>query len=298
MRIVDVVLAFPEVVFAILVAAVLGPGIGPSSSRSRWSGGRASRGCALARARPEEQNSSSMRRSSPARRRWQILLPPPAAEHRGAAARARLGRRRLHHHGGGDAELPRARRPGADAELGRHDPRRPAGRCAQIPMLALRRAARCSASRSSASTCSATGLRDVARSAPARTLTRWRQACSPSTSSTVVVRRRGRRARGAERRLLRHRARARSLGVVGESGSGKSVTALAIMRLLGEQGVIAGRRHPPRRASDLLALDDGDMRAMRGRRIAHDLPGADDEPQPAAHGRLPDRGGARARTSP
>jgi peptide/nickel transport system ATP-binding protein len=57
------------------------------------------------------------------------------------------------------------------------------------------------------------------------------------------------------------------LGVVGESGSGKSVTALAIMRLLGEQGMIT---HGAIRleGEDLLALDDDHMRATRGRRIA------------------------------
>jgi peptide/nickel transport system ATP-binding protein len=57
------------------------------------------------------------------------------------------------------------------------------------------------------------------------------------------------------------------LGLVGESGSGKSVTALAIMRLLGEQGsVLAGRIALDGR--DLLALDAASMRAVRGRAIA------------------------------
>ena len=57
------------------------------------------------------------------------------------------------------------------------------------------------------------------------------------------------------------------LGVVGESGSGKSVTALAAMRLLGEQGRIAtgsvrlGER-------DLTRLPEPQMRAVRGREIA------------------------------
>ena len=57
------------------------------------------------------------------------------------------------------------------------------------------------------------------------------------------------------------------LGLVGESGSGKSVTALAIMRLLGELGSItAGRIALDGR--DLLALGAEAMRRVRGREIA------------------------------
>jgi peptide/nickel transport system ATP-binding protein len=57
------------------------------------------------------------------------------------------------------------------------------------------------------------------------------------------------------------------LGVVGESGSGKSVTALAIMRLLGEQGIVT-QGTIRLEGEDLLALDEDRMRATRGRRIA------------------------------
>jgi oligopeptide/dipeptide ABC transporter ATP-binding protein len=57
------------------------------------------------------------------------------------------------------------------------------------------------------------------------------------------------------------------LGLVGESGSGKSVTALAIMRLLGASGsVTAGRIALEGR--DLLALGPQAMRRVRGRDIA------------------------------
>jgi peptide/nickel transport system ATP-binding protein len=57
------------------------------------------------------------------------------------------------------------------------------------------------------------------------------------------------------------------LGVVGESGSGKSVTALAVMRLLGEQGMVtAGAIRLE--GEDLLSLDDDAVRATRGKRIA------------------------------
>src|SRR5262245_61182194 len=57
------------------------------------------------------------------------------------------------------------------------------------------------------------------------------------------------------------------LGVVGESGSGKSVTALAIMRLLGEQAVVTGGAIRLE-GGDLLTIDEGAMRSVRGRRIA------------------------------
>jgi len=58
-----------------------------------------------------------------------------------------------------------------------------------------------------------------------------------------------------------------TLGVVGESGSGKSVTALSIMRLVAEPGVIAAGtiRYG---AKDLLTLRPAEMRAIRGNRIA------------------------------
>ncbi len=57
------------------------------------------------------------------------------------------------------------------------------------------------------------------------------------------------------------------VGLVGESGSGKSVTALSIMRLLGDQGTIdAGEVRFEGR--DLVSLPERELRAVRGRRIA------------------------------
>jgi peptide/nickel transport system ATP-binding protein len=57
------------------------------------------------------------------------------------------------------------------------------------------------------------------------------------------------------------------LGVVGESGSGKSVTALAIMRLLGEAGRIsAGSVRLD--GIELTQASEAEMRALRGRRMA------------------------------
>ena len=79
-----------------------------------------------------------------------------------------------------------------------------------------------------------------------------------------------------------------TLAVVGESGCGKSVTAISILRLIPEPpGKIAGRIRF--RGKDLLQLSDAEMRGIRGNDISHDLPGADDEPEPGAHRRPADR---------
>jgi oligopeptide/dipeptide ABC transporter ATP-binding protein len=60
------------------------------------------------------------------------------------------------------------------------------------------------------------------------------------------------------------------LGLVGESGSGKSVTSLAIMRLLAPQATLSGKitfgTNGNRR--DLLALDQEQMRGLRGSKIS------------------------------
>src|SRR5215212_4952555 len=57
------------------------------------------------------------------------------------------------------------------------------------------------------------------------------------------------------------------VGVVGESGSGKSVTALAVMRLLGAQGVITAGAIRFGDLGDLARLSPRDMGAIRGRRM-------------------------------
>jgi oligopeptide/dipeptide ABC transporter ATP-binding protein len=56
------------------------------------------------------------------------------------------------------------------------------------------------------------------------------------------------------------------VGIVGESGSGKSVMALAIMRLLGAEGMITGG-HIRFGGRDLAALGETDLLAIRGRSI-------------------------------
>ena len=62
--------------------------------------------------------------------------------------------------------------------------------------------------------------------------------------------------------------RGKTLGIVGESGSGKSVTALSIMRLIprGNSHIDGGEIWLE--DTNLLALPDRDMRAIRGKRIA------------------------------
>src|SRR5215831_11899571 len=57
-----------------------------------------------------------------------------------------------------------------------------------------------------------------------------------------------------------------TLGLVGESGSGKSATALAILRLLPPQASVSGRIRLGE--TDLLALPENDMRAVRGARVS------------------------------
>jgi oligopeptide/dipeptide ABC transporter ATP-binding protein len=56
------------------------------------------------------------------------------------------------------------------------------------------------------------------------------------------------------------------LGIVGESGSGKSVTALALMRLLGPAGRVEGSVRLDGR--ELLELGEEEMRSVRGREMS------------------------------
>ncbi len=71
--------------------------------------------------------------------------------------------------------------------------------------------------------------------------------------------------------------KSRSFGLVGESGSGKTITALSILRLIPEGGVIAGGEiifspaHETRNGAggmDLLKKDEKYLRAIRGSKIS------------------------------
>jgi peptide/nickel transport system ATP-binding protein len=59
-----------------------------------------------------------------------------------------------------------------------------------------------------------------------------------------------------------------TLGIVGESGCGKSVTALSVMRLLPPNIGRTVGGSVSFEGTDLLALDESEMRAIRGNRIA------------------------------
>ena len=99
---------------------------------------------------------------------------------------------------------------------------------------------------------------------------RGRRACVRSTASSFAI------------------APGETLGLVGESGCGKSVTALSVMRLLPRNAAVVG---------GAVRFEGQDLLALRGSGHArdprqphrHDLPGADDQPQPAAHDRRADR---------
>lgn len=63
-------------------------------------------------------------------------------------------------------------------------------------------------------------------------------------------------------------ARGETVAVVGESGSGKSVTALSILRLIRPPGQIEAASSIVFEGRELLALNETDMREIRGNRIA------------------------------
>src|SRR6185436_1355084 len=58
------------------------------------------------------------------------------------------------------------------------------------------------------------------------------------------------------------------VGIVGESGSGKSVTALSLLRLVRPPGRIEPGSAITFDGRDLLAMDDAEIRGVRGARIA------------------------------
>ena len=63
-------------------------------------------------------------------------------------------------------------------------------------------------------------------------------------------------------------ARGETVALVGESGSGKSATALAILRLIEREGGAITGGAIRLDGTDLVALDEAQLRAVRGNRIA------------------------------
>jgi oligopeptide transport system ATP-binding protein len=63
-------------------------------------------------------------------------------------------------------------------------------------------------------------------------------------------------------------AHGETLAIVGESGSGKSVTALSILRLIPNPPGVIESGEVIFEGQDLLQIDDADIRAIRGNRIA------------------------------
>ena len=61
--------------------------------------------------------------------------------------------------------------------------------------------------------------------------------------------------------------RGETFALVGESGCGKSMTALALMRLLPDNGAVIGGLGHARRAATCWRLPEREMRAVRGGRI-------------------------------
>ncbi len=63
-------------------------------------------------------------------------------------------------------------------------------------------------------------------------------------------------------------ARGQTLGLVGESGCGKSVTGMAVMGLLPEKAVDITGGYIRLGGESLLGMSEGEMRALRGKRLA------------------------------
>ena len=87
------------------------------------------------------------------------------------------------------------------------------------------------------------------------------------------------------------------LAIVGESGSGKSVSMLAVMGLLPWTANVTADRMTFE-GNDLLGMTRQGAPHDHRQGHRHDLPGADVEPQPLLHGRLPDHGGAEDPSRP
>ena len=260
-RITDVLLAFPFLILAVGLAAILGPsllnatiaiGIGAVPGLIRDHPRRDAR-AAGGGLRPRRGRERRVRPRHPGRH-----IVPNMTQH---AARAGDGDDSRRDHRRGGALVPRPRRPAADAVLGR-DARRRAG----VPRPRRRGSRSTPASRSSSarsrSTCSATACatsstrgRGAERDAAAR-----RRATSRCGSRPTTARR---------RRSTGSRSRSRPARCSGSSASRAAARAsrsMAILRLLADSAVVSGDgflrgRRPARRARRAPAAGSADARS-------------------------------------
>ena len=227
MRAADITLAFPEIIIAILVAAMLGPGIVATDRLARGrllAGHRAPH--ALARAVACARScyidaaivSGTPDLDDPSAPLLPNIVPALIVRASVGVGFIIMAEATLSFLGLGVQE-PRA-------ELGRHDPRRPAA-LSQRPASGARSRAPRSALTIVGFNLLGDGLRDILDPRGAAPMTLLVVEDLPSAFPS------GARPRACRARTSASRSSAaRLVGLVGESGSGKSVTALAIMGLL------------------------------------------------------------------
>ena len=273
MRLMDIMLTLPSLLLAIVIVAILGPGL--MNAMLAVAIVLLPHYVRIARAAVITEVSQGLRHRREGRRRRPAAadVQGGAAELRGAADRAGDARHLDRDPRRRGARLSRPRRAAAAARMGHH-----AGRCARIRAARLvgRDVSRASRSWSTvlAFNLLGDGLRDaldpkLKRSERPMAAARDRKPVASSFPSPE--RRRCARSTASASRSTKGEV----LGIVGESGSGKSVGMLALMGLVPYPGRVTRRQADVRRARSAELVRP---RAARAHRQGHrdDLPGADD----------------------
>ena len=232
MRFVDIVFAFPELILAILVASIIGPGtltVIVALALVYWPGiARMTRALVLS-LKSELFVEAAVACGTPT---WKIMLKHLLPNIIAPPDRAHVRGRRLFDHGRSHFELPGHRHSGTPPHLGRHDPgravrtaHRPVPGPVQFRHSGLHHHRFQPAGRRFEGHPRPEGARQM--SDPVLSVRDLSVSFSTLRGKINVI-----------DRLSLEIAPGEILGVVGESGSGKSVTALAVMRLLGASGVI------------------------------------------------------------